>query len=94
MATRKHLHMQLVDLGADPRPVIAKSIYRPKLFCVIQRKRDLKNGVRVSEDLIWEDRQKKKKLKDVMKQAYDEGKKPRFRHSNFYIDGALYKSGS
>ena len=32
-----------------------------------------------------------------MKQAYDEGKKPRFRHGNFgslYIDGALYKSGS
>ena len=59
-------------------------------FCVIQRKRNLKNGVRVSEDLIWEDRQKKKKLKDVMKQAYDEGKKPRFRNGNLYIEGVLY----
>ena len=29
-----------------------------------------------------------------MKQAYDEGKKPRFHHSNLYIDGVLYKSGS
>lgn len=82
------------DDGADPRPIIAKFIYRPERFCVIQKKRDLKNGVRVSEDLIWEDRQKKKKLKDVMKQAYDEGKKPRFRNGNLYIDGVLYKNGS
>ena len=82
------------DDGADPRPIIAKVIYRPERFCVIQRKRDLNNGVRVSEDLIWEDRQKKKKFKDVMKQAYDEGKKPRFCHGNLYIDGVLYKSGS
>ena len=35
-----------------------------------------------------------KKLNDVMKQAYDKGKKPRFRHSNLYIDGLQYKSGS
>ena len=82
------------DDGADPRPIIAKFIYRVERFSVIQRKRDLKNGVRVSEDLIWEDQQKKKKLKDVMKQAYDEGKKLRFCHGNLYIDGVLYKSGS
>ena len=43
------------DDGADPRPIIAKFIYRPEHFCVIQRKRDLKNGVSVSEDLIRED---------------------------------------
>ena len=48
------------DDKADPRPIIAKFIYLPERFCVIQRKRDLNNGVRVSEDLIWEDRQKKK----------------------------------
>ena len=82
------------DNGADPRLIIAKFIYRPERFCVIQRKRDLKNGVRVSEDLIWKDRQKKKKLNDVMKQAYDEGKKLRFRHGNLYIDGVVYNSGS
>ena len=34
--------------------------------------------MRISDDLIWEDRQKKKKLKEIMKQAYEEGKKPRF----------------
>ena len=45
------------DDGADPRPIIAKFIYRPERFCVIQRKRDLKNGVRVCEDLIWEEKE-------------------------------------
>ena len=47
--------------GADPRPITAKFIYRPERFCVSQRKRDLKNGVRVSEHLIWEDRDRRKR---------------------------------
>ena len=47
--------------------------------------------MRISDDLIWEDRQKKK-LKEIMKQAYEEGKKPCFHHGNLYIDGVLYKS--
>lgn len=59
--------------ASDPRPVIAKFLYRPERFRVIQNKRSLKNGVRVSDDLIWEDRQQKKKLKEVMKLAYEEG---------------------
>ena len=46
--------------ASDPRPVIAKFLYRPERFRVIQNKRSLKNGVRVSDDLIWEDRQQKK----------------------------------
>ena len=77
----------------DPGPVIAKFLYRPERLQVIQNKRSLKNRVRISDDLIWEDRQKKKKLKEIMKQAYEEGKKPRFHHGNLYIDGVLYKSG-
>ena len=60
----------------DPRPVIAKFLYRPERLQVIQNKRSLKNDVRISDYLIWEDRQKKK-LKEIMKQAYEEGKKPR-----------------
>ena len=44
--------------------------------------------MRISDDLIWEDRQKKK-LKEIMKQAYEEEKKPH--HGNLYIDGVLYK---
>ena len=49
--------------------------------------------MRISDDLIWEDRQKKEKLKEIMKQAYEEGKKPRFDHGNLYFDDVLYKSG-
>lgn len=78
--------------ASDPRPVIAKFLYRPERFRVIQNKRSLKNGVRVSDDLIWEDRQQKKKLKEVMKLAYEEGKRPRFHHGKLYIDGTLYES--
>ena len=49
--------------------------------------------VRITDDLIWEDRQTKKKLKEIRKQAYGEGKRPRFHQGNLYIDGVLYKSG-
>ena len=42
------------------------------------KKRCLKNGVMVFHNLVWEDRQKKNKLREVMKQAYEEGKKPLF----------------
>lgn len=53
-----------------------------------------KNGVTVSDDFIWEDRQTKKKLKDVMQKAYEEGQKPRFNHGKLYIDGVLSKNDS
>ena len=76
----------------EPRPVIAKFLYRPERLQIIQKKKSLKNDVRKSDDLIWEDRQQKK-LKEEMKQAYKEGKKPHFHHGNLYIDGILYKSG-
>ncbi|CAH3160985.1 unnamed protein product, partial [Porites evermanni] len=46
-----------------PRPILAKFLYRPERFRVIKKKRDLRDGVRVSDDLIWEDRQKKKQLR-------------------------------
>jgi len=39
-----------------PRPILAKFLYHPERFRVIKKKRDLCNGVRVSDDLIWEDR--------------------------------------
>ena len=42
------------------------------------------------EDLIWEDREKKK-LKDVMKEAFESGKKLRFHRGRLYIGGALYR---
>jgi len=74
-----------------PRPILAKFLYRPERFKVIKKKRDLRNGVRVSDDLIWEDRQKKKQLRSVMKEALEAGKRPRFHHGKLYIDGELHQ---
>ena len=79
------------DSGANSRPIIAKFLYQPEGLQVIQKKTMLQNGVTVSDDLIWEERQTKKQLKDVMQQAYEEGKKPRFHHGKLYIDGVFYK---
>ena len=75
-----------------PRPILAKFLYRPERFKVIKKKRELRDGVRVSDDLIWEDRQKKKQLRLVMKDAFEAGKRPRFHHGKLYIDGALHQA--
>ena len=48
-----------------PRPILAKFLYRPERFRVIQKKRDLRDSVRVSDDLIWGDRQLGKLRKDL-----------------------------
>jgi len=75
-----------------PRVIICKFLYRPQRYKVIQKKRDLEDGIWVTEDLvIWEDREAKKKLKEVMKEAFENGKKPRFARRKLYIDGALYR---
>ena len=44
----------------SPRQILAKFLYRLEHFRVIKKRRDLSDGLRVSHDLIWEDRQKKK----------------------------------
>ena len=75
--------------NGTPRPILAKFLYRPEWFRVIKKKRELRNGVRVSDDLIWENRQKKKKLRLVMKDAFEAAKRRRFHHGKLYIDGAL-----
>ena len=74
-----------------PRVIICKFLYRPQRYKVIQKKRDLEDGIWVTEDLIWEDREAKKKLKDVMKEAFENGKKPRLARGKLYLDGALYR---
>ena len=51
----------------------------------------------VFDDLVWEDRQKKtpkNKLREVMKQGCEEGKKPRFYPGALCIDGILYTTGT
>ena len=65
-------------------------LYRPQRYKVLQKKRALEDGIWVTEDLIWEDREAKKKLKEVMKEAFENGKKPRLSRGKLYIDGALY----
>jgi len=74
-----------------PRPILAKFLYRLEWFRVI-KKRDLRNGVHVSDDLIWEDRQKKKQLRSVMKEAFETGKRPRFHHGKLHINGELHQA--
>ena len=75
-----------------PRPILAKFLYRPERFRVVKKKRDLRDGVCVSDDLIWEDRQKKKQLRFVMKEGFEAGKRPRFHHGKLYIDGELHQA--
>ena len=74
-----------------PRVIICKFLYHPQRYKVIQKKRDLEDGIWVTEDLIWEDCEAMKKLKEVMKEAFQNGKKPRLARGKLYIDGALYR---
>ena len=76
----------------SPRQILAKFLYRLEHFRVIKKRRDLSDGLRVSHDLIWEDRQKKKQLRSVMSEAFETGKRPRFHHGKLYTDGALYQA--
>lgn len=62
-----------------------KSIYRPERFKVLQKKCDLPKNVGITEDLIWEDRELKKKPRDVVKEAFESVKKPRFSCVQNYI---------
>ena len=74
------------------RPVLAKFLYRPERFKVIKKKRDLRDSVCISDDLIWEDHLKKKQLKSVMKEAFETGKRPRFHYGKLYIEGELHQA--
>ena len=43
---------------------------------ILRKKKLLKNGIYISEDLIPEDRKRKNELKTVMRQPYESGKQP------------------
>ena len=79
-----------IQADRKPRSILCKFLYRPERFQVIRNRRDL-SGIWVTEDLIYEDRLRKKQVKDVMKSAYEAGKKPRFRQGKLYIDGVLHE---
>ena len=76
----------------SPRPIIAKFLYRPERRNILRKKKLLKNGIYVSEDLIPEDRKRKNDLKAVMQQAFESGKRPKFRNGKLYIDGVLHNN--
>ena len=88
------MHIGAVSRREDgsPRPILVKFLYRPQRGAVIKMKKDLKNDVRISKDLLWEDREKKKNLRTVMKEAHEAGNRPRFHHGKLYINGDLYQS--
>ncbi|CAH3186401.1 unnamed protein product [Porites evermanni] len=65
------------------------SLKRISEYKVIQKKHDLEDDIWVTEDLIWEDREAKKKLKEVMTGEFKNGKKPRFARGKLYIDVPL-----
>ena len=88
----KNAHRAGARSDDKPRAIICKFVYRPERYKVIKKKRDLKDGVWITEDLIWEDREKKKKLRDVTKEAFERGKRPRFHRGKLYIDGTLYRA--
>lgn len=74
----------------SPRPIIAKFLYRPERRDILRKKKLFKNGIYTAEDLTPEDRKRKNELKTVMQNAYESGKRPKFRNGKLYIDGVLY----
>ena len=68
-------------------PIIAKFLYRPDRRDILRNKKLFKNGTYDSKDLIPEDRKRKNDLKAVMQEAYESGKRPKFRNGKLYIDG-------
>ena len=76
------------------RHIIAKFLYRPQRVDVIVKARKALQNTPffVTEDLCSHDFEKKKELRPVMAAAYREGRRPRFRNGNLYINGELYKA--
>ena len=70
--TIENAHRVGLSITDKRRAIVCMFIYHER-FKVLQKKRDLQNNVWITEDLIWEDREKKKKLKD------ESGKKPRIK---------------
>ena len=74
-----------------PRHIVAKFLYRPERRKILSNRRNLSDNVWVVEGLINEDLEVKKVYQDIMKKAFQEGKKPRFYHGKLYIDGVPYR---
>ena len=58
----------------QPRAIIAKFQYRPDIRRIMVRRKDLKDDVFTTANLIREDREKKAEYQEQMKAACNEGK--------------------
>jgi len=78
--------------AGSARPIIVKFPYRPKIRDILRKKKEMKNGMNVSEDLVVEYRKKKTQLRDTMQRAYERGQQPHTLNGNAYINGVLHVS--
>ncbi|KAJ8049573.1 hypothetical protein HOLleu_02365 [Holothuria leucospilota] len=74
------------------RHIIAKFLFRPERQSILTKaRRSLEGtGYFITEDMTPEDYRKKSKLRPIMNAAFLEGKRPRFRNGQLYINGNLY----
>jgi hypothetical protein len=79
-----------------PRHILAKFLYRPERMLILKRSKVAlaNSGMFVIQDLPPADAIKKRSLRNVMKKAYDAGKKPIFRSGQLFINGVKYTSPS
>lgn len=77
---------------SKPRHILVKFLCRPEKQVILSSARKVFHGTQfyLMQDLPFADLKKKHALKDVMKQAYDNNKKPVFRNGKLFIDGKEY----
>ena len=73
---------------SKPRAIIARFISRPERRQVLSKKKEMfEKGIKVFEDLVKADRDRKSKYADVIKQQFEAGKKVWFTRGFYYVDG-------
>ena len=89
----ENAHRTGKQVEGKPRHIIAKFIRRPDRFKVLKLKHLFKDkNITVSEDLVFEDLQMRRKLIPFATEAYTQGKKVRFVNGcDLFIDGKLFK---
>ena len=78
--------------AGSARPIIVKFPYRPKIRDTLRKKKEMKDGMNVSEDLVVEYRKKKTQLRDTMQRANERGQQAHTLNGNVYINGVLQVS--
>ena len=77
--------------GDRPRQIIAKLYSRPFRNALLRAAKGKGDDGKtdIFEDLCKEDNKLKQNAVPHMKKAYEDGKKARFRHGKFFIDGHI-----